>query len=326
MCGSQTIRTAAGVLLIAAAFWNAGCASPAEKDEAALKNDRQAQETLRQLNAETAAQRNVSNAGFEELKKLREKYPNSPTVLNYYKSALIYRNDLQALEKFLLRDGKIPASPEDRKTLATLYVESGQFAKAAELLDPLVNADPKNLELRGLAGLSYLRLGELDRSAENFDAVWDQILEKKLAPEISLRGIVYYRQNKLEKALETLKIAEGIDPNHITTNNTLSQVYREMGNAQKAEEFAKKAYTEQEESAERDRAESKIVEKKILLEQAWKANDFRKVIDLTNELLPDAKSLAEKQVMYQYLYNSYKKLGMEKEAARILERARAENK
>jgi tetratricopeptide (TPR) repeat protein len=322
---SAIFRTAFAVFAIAACILLSGCGSAADRDEAALKADSGAQDVLRRVNAESASQRNISAASFEELKKLIAKYPESPTLLKYYRSALIYRGDFKALADLLSKDG-IPGSVEDRKTLAKAYVESGQYAKALELIGPLVAADPKNLEFRGLAGLSYLRVGDLDNAAQSFDAVWDQIIEKKMAPEISLRGIVYFRQNKLEKARETLELAASIDPGHITTNNTLSQVYRELGNDVKAEEFAKKAYDAQKRSVAQNREANSRVARKVLLEQAWKAEEFRKVVELSNQLLAETKNPAEEQRLFEYLYNAYKKLGMEKEASEILDRAKSVNR
>lgn len=291
-----------------------------------LKNDKEATEAISSLERQLKGGTGVSPETFAKLKALREKYPDNPIVKKYYKKALIVRKDWEPLEKLLLENGKEDLSPEDSRTLAKVYVESGRFSDAVEILSPLIEKSPSDAELRGLAGLSYLRMGELDKAAENFDAVWDQIIERKMAAEISLRGIVYFRQNKLEKARETLGLAASIDPGNITTNNALSQVYRALGNEEKAREYAKKAYDAQEEATARELAASRIVERKVLLEQAWKSGDFRRVIELSNLLLPDSRNPAEKQVLLQYLYNAYKKLGMEKEAGEILGRSRAENR
>lgn len=299
----------------------AACGTFGSASEDALKNDLQAQAVLKRIDAETRAQNDVSNAAFEALRVLRERYPESETVRDYYRNALVMRGDIAALEKLLLEGGKLPESPEDQRTLAKVYVQTGRFAEALKVLEPLIDSSPGDVELRSLAGLSYFRVGEMEKAAASFDAVWDAITAKKMVPEISLRGMVYFRQGKLEEAKKTLEQAAEIDPGHITTINGLSQVYKLLGEDAKARELSEKVAARQKQMAAETLKKSRQVASKMQLEAAWREKRYRDVIDIANELMKGLENPAERQTLMEYQFRSYKSLGMEREAELVRRKA-----
>lgn len=305
------------IVLIAAGF---ACTKQADSDNAELRNDPQAQAVLRQIDVETRQGKTVSNETFEALKKLREQYPESGLLRDHLKNALIFRSDVAALRELLIEGGNPPEDPEDKKTLAKVDVELGNFEEAVPLLDELVKADPGNVELRGLAGLTHFRLGEMDKAAENFDAVWEEIIEKKMVPEISIRGLVYLNQGKLEEARKTLETAAQFDPDHISTNNALSRVYRLLGDEEKALELSQKVADLQEEMAAESLAKTRRVAQKLELENAWQNKRYRDVIDIAERLFPGAEG-AERQILLEYQFRSYQSLGMDEQAEAVRQKA-----
>ncbi|MCO6512246.1 MAG: tetratricopeptide repeat protein [Aridibacter famidurans] len=308
------------ILCVLIAAWSA-CTGQTGAGDAELNADPQAQAVLRQIDAETRQRQTVSNETFEALKKLREKYPDSEILRGHMKNALIFRSDMAALRELLIEDGVPPSDQEDKKTLAKVDVELGNFAEAAPILEELVKADPNNVELRGLAGLTQFRLGNNDRAAENFDAVWKEIIDKKMVPEISIRGLIYLNQGELEKAKETLETAIEFDPDHISANNSLSRVYGLLGNEEKARELSRKVADLQEKMAAGTLAKSRRVAQKLELEKAYENKRYQEVIDLAERLLAGAESPSERSVLLQYQFNSYKSLGMNDKAEAVRQKA-----
>lgn len=299
----------------------AACTEKSVAGDADLKGDPEAQAVLRQIDAETRQRQTVSNETFEALKKLREKYPDSQLLRDHMKNALIFRSDLAALRDLLLEDGSPPSDPEDKKTLAKVDVELGNFSEAAPILEELVKADPNDVELRGLAGLTYFKLGEMEKAAENFDAVWDVIIEKKMVPEISIRGLIYLNEGKLQEAKKTLETASEFDPDHISTHNALSRVYRLLGDEEKAFELSRKVVSLQEKMAAESRAKTRRVAQKLELEAAWNEKRYREVIDIAERLLSGAESVPERRVILEYQFRSYKNLGLEEKAEEVRKKA-----
>jgi len=70
-------------------------------------------------------------------------------------------------EKVLLSDpGFGPAISQ----LVDIYEKSNEFRKAAEVINPLIELDPLNIELQRQQGLYYLRAGQSEKARQRFDA------------------------------------------------------------------------------------------------------------------------------------------------------------
>ena len=70
-----------------------------------------------------------------------------------------------------------------------------------------------------------------------------------------------------------------------------------------------------------ERRKTNYVEKIYKLQEAYKAKRFQEVINIANEILPEADA-KNKAALYQFLYNSHKALGQQEEAQEVLVKAR----
>jgi tetratricopeptide (TPR) repeat protein len=294
-------------------------------DEASLQNDAEAKQTIAKVSQVLGSGQKPSTEDLEKIKGVYEKYPTSETARKTYQKALIKYDDLGALEQLLTEGDLSKLTDDEKKTLARVYLRLGKFRQALDLLKPLSEANPNDVELKSLIGLSYFNSGEMEEAGKTFDSIWDELLKNKNVEEISMRGIIYFHQNNLPKAIETLEKALEIDPNHIPSNNALSRVYAKKGDSEKAEEYRNKTAKAQEVIQNETFAKSKQVSKIYELEEAWKNKKYQEVINLSKEMLADAADKNQKAILYQYLYQSYQALGMKTEAQDVIKEAQQLN-
>lgn len=297
------------------------CQSAAEKDQQLLAKDTQSKTAINKINAEVRGTGKISVESFEKLKALHEKYPNSVEINKIYKNALVIRGDLETLEKFLTRDNPEELSLEDKKNLAKLYVKKGKYEKSLEMLKALRDKHPNDIELRGLTGLSFFHMGKMEEAGKEFDSVWNEIIENKKVEEIATRGIIYFRRNDLPKAIETLEKAIEIEPDNLSANYTLSRIYSQQGDAEKAAEYSQKTDKLQNQMKAETFAKSRQVKLIYDLQNAWNEKRYSEVVNLANQMLPTANDDQQKLILYQYLYESNKALGKQAEAQKALAEA-----
>ncbi len=301
------------------------CQNSAEANKELPANDPEAKAVLNQAGLEIKSSRSISPENFEKLKAVYEKYPDVKAVKDIYKAALIIRDDLTSLENFLTEDNLPELSADDRKNLARLYIKNGKYEKASEVLNSLIKENPNDVEVRGLNGLTLFNLGKLDEAGKEFDSVWDAIVKNKMAEEIATRGIIYYRQNNMPKAVETLEKALAADPGYISANYTLSRIYAEKGDTEKAEFYRKKTDEMQDRQKAETFAKSKAVKLSLELQKAWQEKRYQEVINLANQMLPTVADKQQKTILYQYLFESYKALGQPDEAEKARQAAQKLN-
>lgn len=287
--------------------------------------DESSKRFVAQQHKAVSAGKNLSPEQFEKLKTVYEKYPTSDRVRETYRGALVKRTDWGALEKLLTDKPTSNLSVREKKDLANVYTKLGKFRKALELLKPLSDANPNDFELNVLAGLSYYRVGELETAAKHLNSSWDELVKNKKLGEMSILGIIYFRQNNPTKAIEVLDEVLEIDPNHITSNNVLSRIYSQKGEPAKAEKYRLKTLKEQEVIQNESFVKSKQVRKNYELEGAWKNKNYQEVISLSKEMIPNTADKNQKSILLQYLYKSYQALGMKTEAQDVLKQAQQLN-
>lgn len=290
-----------------------------QSDEAALNADETAKQTINSSSQMLSSGQKPSAENFEKLKAVYEKYPKSETVAQTYKSALIVREDWAALEKFLSSIPKSELSNDDSLNLGKTYIKLGRYNDAIKTLKALENGN--NLEVKTLLANAYFHLDRYAEAKPLLDNNWEQIIKDKRADDITMRGMIYFHEKENDKAIETLEKALEVKPDNIPAANGLSRVYAAKGDTEKAEEYLAKVQQMFDTLTAEERRKTNLVEKIYKLQEAYKAKRFQEVISLVNEVLPQADA-KNKAALYQYLYNSYQALGMQKEAQETLAKAK----
>lgn len=296
------------------------CQAPVQKETNIPAQDAKAKSELNRIGQIVNGGQPLAPQDFESLKQIRQKYPNAVEVRNVYQNALVKRDDWENLIKLI---NEIPAAErkrEDNLNLAKSYVKLGLYREEIELLKPLVESNPQDIDYNSLLALGYFYLGQNEEAAKYLDAVWDALVQNKRSDEINVRGIIYFRQKNYASAIETFKKTLEINEYDIPANNTLSRVYAAQGNAEQAEIYRVKTENAQTLHSAKELKASRTVQNSYQLEDAWKAKRYEEVIALARQMIPDADD-KNKPVLYQYMAESYKATGRNEEARKALAEA-----
>jgi tetratricopeptide (TPR) repeat protein len=262
------------------------CQSPTEREKQLLAGDTQTLAQLDQINTELNAAHRITPANFEILKNLHAKYPNSPAIGSSYKTALVYRDDWEALAKLL---GETPTSARPRNDsilLSKVYMKLGRFAESSQVLQGIGAAASNDVDTRSLSAMAHFNQGHVTDAAADLDAVWDAIIREKRLDDINLRGLVYFRLKDYPRAIETLRRSNELAPLNPVTTNTLSRVYAAAGDAAKAEQYRKETERAQNQLTAEEVRKLQFVSLGRKLEAAWSARQYDKVLSIAKEMLP----------------------------------------
>ncbi len=290
-----------------------------QTDETALQNDATAKVTINNTNQILNSGQKLKAEDFEALKAVYEKYPNSETALQTYKSTLITRSDWASLEKLLKEIPAANLSEEDKINLGKTYIKLGRYRDAIETLKPLESMN--NLEIKTILANAYFQLADYEQAKPLFDSNWEMIIKEKRANDVAMRGMIYFYEKETEKAIEALEKALELDSSNITAANGLSRIYAAKGETEKAEEYLARVQQSFDIMTADETRKTKIVSQFYKLQEAYKAKRFQEVINVSKELLPEADT-RNKAALMQYLFNSYQALGMQKEAQEIMAQAK----
>jgi tetratricopeptide (TPR) repeat protein len=303
------------VLLLCLAFF-ISCQNAAQKEASLLAQDANAKSELSRISQALNGGYPLTPQDFASIKQIREKYPNSADVRNVYQSALVKRNDFESLVKLIEAVPATERTREDNLNLAKSYLKLGRYQDEIDLVKPLAESKPKDLETNSLLAFGYFYQGQTDDAAKYLDAVWDTIVQNKRIDEINTRGLIYFRQKNYDKAIETFKKSLEINADDISANNTLSRIYAAQGDAAQADIYRLKTEKAQDAISANEEKASRMVQNSYRLEDAWKAKRYEEVINLARQMLPDAGE-KNKPALYQYLIESYKALGKTEEAQKV---------
>jgi tetratricopeptide (TPR) repeat protein len=165
----------------------------------------------------------------------------------YEEQITIYgRSELatKAMEEYRLAIEADPSSEFLTSALAELYVKTGRIRDAVLEAQDILKRDPNNLEAHKLLGRIYLRsLGDAPGGGNGSDNVLKLAIEQyeqivKIEPDSVddhlLLGRLYRLNNDLQKAEGELKLAVKLDPNSEEAVTTLSLLYSDEGDTNKA--------------------------------------------------------------------------------------------
>lgn len=301
------------LILVAICIILPGCGPKGMEKEASIK--------LEGLQREFGKTAGLSTDSFQSLKALQSSYPDSDEINEFYKQVLLARKDWNSLESLLSKQDRKNLTGEDQRILAIAYNNIGNFEKSLVYVAPLMEESPGDVELRTIAATAELSLGRTDKAAKLLDDVWKAIVERQMSEEITLRGIIYLRQDNPNQAVETFQKVLEFQPDNISANYNLGKAYQRLGNQEKAEESLAKATAGQKTLKANTYRRSVEVKRTYELEEAWKKKDYDNVIRLAELMVPTTTEKSKKIILYQYIYESYKAQGMSEKAEEARRRA-----
>jgi tetratricopeptide (TPR) repeat protein len=165
----------------------------------------------------------------------------------YEEQITIYgRSDLatKAMDEYRLAIEADPSSEFLTSALAELYVKTGRIRDAVLEAQDILKRDPNNLEAHKLLGRIYLRsLGDMGGGGTGSENMLKLAIEQyeqiiKIEPDNVddhlLLGRLYRLNNDLQKAEDELKTAVKLDPGSEEAVTTLSLLYSDEGDTNKA--------------------------------------------------------------------------------------------
>lgn len=149
----------------------------------------------------------------------------------------------KAIEEYRLAIENDPTSDYLNSGLAELYAKTGRIRDAVLEAQDIIKRDPNNLDARKLLGRIYLRsLGDmqsgtqsseiLKRAIEQYEAIVK--IDPKSVDDHLLLGRLYRLNNDMAGAEQQFKTAVQLDPDSEDAVTTLSYLYNEQGNTEKA--------------------------------------------------------------------------------------------
>ena len=141
----------------------------------------------------------------------------------------VYNKLLESNHKFL----------EPANNLVAIYINSGRFNQALEVLDKFLQYYPETAELYCNKGITYLRMGKKEEGL--------LMLEKsaKLNPYLKqasyMLGLVYFEKGYTEKAMRQFIKYLTLDPYNAGAHKILGDIYKQKGFLKKAESEYNKA-------------------------------------------------------------------------------------
>jgi uncharacterized protein (AIM24 family) len=140
-----------------------------------------------------------------------------------------------------------PAEASEAAFLQHLYrggelLQGGQVKEARDQLERAYQMRPGDEKAKNLLGLAYFKLGEFERAAEVYEAL---VQENGTDPTLRVNlGLVYLKSNQLTRAVREFERAVELQPGHLKAHNYLGLALAQAGEYGRAREHFVKAGSE----------------------------------------------------------------------------------
>lgn len=168
---------------------------------------------------------------------------DDPDIWTAAGQTLLFREQYELAVKALQASlGKNPKNDKALYLLGYVYYQSYRDQEAIEQFKNALKLKPNDSEYLGALGYMYADLGiNLDEAERLCDQALLEADDKKDSNLWDNKGWVYFKQGKLEKALDALESARICDPRNCVVYYHLACVYQQKNNLQKAKEMLDKA-------------------------------------------------------------------------------------
>ena len=185
------------------------------------------------------------NSKIKEIESFKVEF--SVVKAAYFESLEENNEAIHTLE--YVRDDKT-FSDEHRFYLAALFEKAEEFSKAVELVEEILENDPKNAHAWNFLGYSMLERGEKYNQA--FEYINKAIKLKPADGYIrDSLGWYYFKIGKIDLALKELKSAVKLVPDDVSINKHIAIVYSALKDFKNAQLYLKRAITSVQNEAER---------------------------------------------------------------------------
>jgi tetratricopeptide (TPR) repeat protein len=256
---------------------------------------------------------NISAEDYALAMRLHKKYPAIVEIRQIMITSLEMRGDWNGIEPLLLEIPVTERNREDQMRLAKVYLKQGRNEDAAALIGPLADAAPADVGLNNLAGQAWFNLGDQGRAAAAFDRVWPGLVSAKLKDAVIARGLIYFYQGAHSAAIETLKVALGMDADSIAANNALARVHAAMGDTQQATVYQQRAEQAHAKATADEARAMRLVGLSHDLQAAWAEKRYGDCVQAAQQMIPLAQP-AIQATAYEYLVQCFQAQGKSSEA------------
>jgi tetratricopeptide (TPR) repeat protein len=314
------------VCLIVLSIILSACQSDSQRDSKRLNEDKQTLAELNKIATGIKSGQLPNQDIVNSIKKIREKYPYAVEARNVYLMVLTRREDWATAEKVLTEIPENEKTDDDKINLANIYFKQGSYEEVINIVKPLTDSKPNDLNLNILLGKSMFSLGKYDEAQQTFNKIYDALVSNKKFEEISILGNIYFHQGDVKKSIELFNKSLEINPEFFPAMNSLSRAYSATGDENKAEEYRAKTREVYAKLNSNESKKARLVPLYYQLEDAWKEKKYEDVISLVNQVLPEAEEQM-KFALYQYLAQANQALGKTQEAqAAMLELQKLQKK
>jgi len=119
------------------------------------------------------------------------------------------------------------------------FYRDGEFGKAIEEFNSIIELEPENTSAYGNRGLTYTRLGEIALAIEDFSRIIE--IDPKDAKAFYNRGTRFGQLSEYDQALEDYNQAIELIPAYAVAYFARGLIYKELGKNQEAERDIQKA-------------------------------------------------------------------------------------
>ncbi len=165
------------------------------------------------LSSRARAQSPGRDGSLALLREAAERHPGSAALANLLADACQLAGDLRCAEEWYLRAGQLaPLWSKPRIGLAIAVLESDP-PRAANLLETVLEREPRNAQARLWLGDAYARLGRHDEAMRCYRAA-EQNPETRADAKVRI-GAILVRSSQVPEALEQFRQASGQEPDNV---------------------------------------------------------------------------------------------------------------
>lgn len=300
-----------------------GCDSGSQKatPEVPFEKNGEAVRFVRGLREALVSGRRPPNEEVQRLKAIGIEYPDEAFVSEILLSILPALNDWDGMA--LHFEAKSQLTMAERGTLARVYIKQANYGAARDVIQPVVDAAPSDIEGNALLARAHYFFGDYDLARKHYDRIWPAILTEKRLGDMTFRAMIHFDDGQATRALEILEAALDGAPDSIALHNALGRILAAEGRQAEAEVHSARASELQEELNRTETSAVLRAARIFALNRALEAGDTDGCQRMIFEYLPDSDANFQEE-LYRFLTGIYRAAGRELEIPAVLERARQE--